>query len=93
MSQSIRIVDPVTGGPLTAKADLANCYMVIGVQIFTFPVTRTGAQHTGSLQEPFVDEAISHCIGLHLLTHASSGQIFAVETLGTGQVVPATMTT
>lgn len=93
MSQSIRIVDPVTGSPLTAKADLANCFMVIAVQIFAITITRVGPQHTGSLTECFADECLSHAVGVHLLTHATAGQVFSTETQGTGQGVPAVMTT
>lgn len=87
------MVHPVTGGPLTAKADLADCYLVIGVQVFAVSITRVGPQHTGSLTNCFADECLSHAVGVHLLTHATSGQVFSTETQGTGQLVPAVMTT
>lgn len=85
MSESIRIVDPVTGLPVVAQATLQNCFALIATQIFEYEIPREGQQHTPPLQNVYVDEALSHCIGFNLFTHARVGQILALEVLGVGQ--------
>jgi hypothetical protein len=85
MSESITIVDPVTGLPVLAQATLANCFMLLATQIFAYTIPREGQQHTPPLQNVLVDEALSHAIGFNLFTNARTGQILAVEALGVGQ--------
>lgn len=82
------LLDPFTGGNLNAQATLVNAYMIIATQIFTHTFTAAERQHTGPLNDVFVDEAISHCIGLSLITNATMGQFLAATALGTGQGVP-----
>ena len=93
MSESVRIVHPVTGAPVLAQATLQNCWAMIATQIFSYPVTRQGQQHTPPLQEVYVDEALSHAVGFNLYTHARTGQILAVEVLGVGQGAAVSKTT
>jgi len=93
MSESVTIVDPITGAPLLAQATLVNCWCLIGTQIFTYPITREQQQHTPPLTEVFVDEAMSHCVGFNLFTHARTGQILAVEAQGTVTEAPVSKTT
>ena len=96
MPTTITMEDPETGAPLLAQASLTDCYMVVGVQVITYGKVdgmRIGQQHTPPLQEPFIDECQSHCIGLHLLTKATRGQFFSVSALGTGQGMPTALTT
>lgn len=90
---TVSMADPSTGAPLNAQATLANLYMVIATQIFTYTFTEIEKQHTPPLTDPFVDEALSHCVGLHLITNATAGQILAVNTLGTGQGMPTALVT
>lgn len=99
MSESITIVDPVTGAPLAAQATLTGCFMIIATQIVSYgsadgnPGLRVGEQHTGPLSCFDVPEAISHCIGFNLITGAQTGQMFSVEAHGTGQPAAASLTT
>lgn len=85
MSESVRIVDPVTGAPVLAQITRERCWMVIATQVFEYTIPREGQQHTPPLQNVYVDEALSHAIGFNLYTHARTGQILAVEVLGVGQ--------
>lgn len=89
---SFTLFHPVTGAALNAQATLANAYMVIATQIFTYAFTDAEKQHTPPLTDVFVDEALSHSIGLSLLTNAAAGQILSVNALGTGQGIPAALT-
>lgn len=82
MSESIRIVDPVTGAPLLASASLTNCYLVIAHQIFPYTIPRTGVQHTPFLREPRVLDCQSYALGFHMITNATKGQIGQAEALG-----------
>lgn len=84
MSESVTIVDE-NGDPVNAQATLQNCFALIGTQIFEYAIPREGQQHTPPLQNVYVDEAMSHAIGFNLFTHARTGQILAVQTLGIGQ--------
>lgn len=93
MSESIRIVDPVTGAPLLAQATLRNCWAVLATQIFAYDISRSGQQHTPPLENVYVDEALSHAIGFNLYTHARTGQVLAVEALGVGQGAATSKTT
>ncbi len=90
---SFTLSDPVTGTALNAQASRSGCFMVLASQIFTYTTTRTGEQETGPLTEPQVDEAISHCLGFHLLTNATMGQIFAANALGTMAQTATALTT
>lgn len=84
MAESVRIVDE-NGAPVLAQISKARCWLVLATQIFEYPIPREGQQHTPPLQNVYVDEALSHAIGFNLYTHARTGQILAVEALGTGQ--------
>lgn len=88
---SFTLSDPFTGTPLNAQATLANAYMIIATQIFTHIFTAAERQHTGPLTDVFVDEAMSHCIGLSLITSATLGQFLSVVALGTGQGIPTAL--
>lgn len=92
MSESVTIVDE-NGDPVNAQVTLQNCWALIGTQIFEFAIDRAYQQHTPPLQNVFVDEALSHAIGFNLYTHARTGQILAVEALGTGSDAPVSKTT
>lgn len=83
---------PVTGAILLAQAAGSGLYMIIATQIFTYSFTETGKQHTPPLTDVFVDEALSHSIGLSLITNATAGQILSVNALGTGQGMPTALT-
>lgn len=85
MSESVRIVDAVTGAPVLAQATLQQCFALLATQIFEYAIPREGQQHTPPLQNVYVDEALSHAVGFNLYTHARTGQILAVEVLGVGQ--------
>lgn len=85
MSESVRIIDPVTGAPVLAQITRDRCWAVLACQIFEYDIPREGQQHTPPLQNVYVDEALSHAVGFNLYTHARTGQILAVEVLGTGQ--------
>lgn len=84
MSESVRIVDS-DGNPVLAQITKTRCWLVLATQIFEYEIPREGQQHTPPLQNVYVDEALSHAIGFNLYTHARTGQILAVEALGTGQ--------
>lgn len=85
MSESVRIVDPVTGTPVVAQQTRERCWAMLATQIFEYGIPREGQQHTPPLQNVYVDESLSHAIGFNLYTHARTGQILAVEVLGVGQ--------
>lgn len=89
---SFTLSDPVSGVPLNAQATLANAYMIIACQIFTYTFTATERQHTPPLTDVLVDEALSHSIGLSLITNAAAGQILSVNALGIGQGMPTALT-
>lgn len=89
---SVSLSDPITGAALNAQATLTNCFMVLACQIFTYTISRTGEQETGPLTEPCIDEAVSHCLGFHLITGASAGQIFSANALGTMSQSPTALT-
>lgn len=84
MAESVRIVD-ANGDPVLAQITKTRCWLVLATQIFEYEIPREGQQHTPPLQNVYVDEALSHAIGFNLYTHARTGQILAVEALGTGQ--------
>lgn len=84
MAESVRIVDE-NGSPVLAQISKTRCWLVLATQILEYPIPREGQQHTPPLQNVYVDEALSHAIGFNLYTHARTGQILAVEALGTGQ--------
>jgi hypothetical protein len=81
-SDEIAIVDPVTGAPLLSGVTLNGCYMLIGAQIFTYAIPRTGPQHSAFIKDPLVLDCQSYAIGLTLLTHASQGQIHSLQIVG-----------
>lgn len=85
MAESIRIVDPTTGAPVLAQITKTGLWMMLATQIFPYTIPRDGQQHAPPLQNVYVDEALSHAVGFNLYTHARTGQILAVEVLGTGQ--------
>ena len=84
MAESVRIVDS-DGNPVNAQISRTGLWLVLATQIFEYEIPREGQQHTPPLQNVYVDEALSHAIGFNLYTHARTGQILAVEALGTGQ--------
>lgn len=90
---TITLSDPYTGAPLAAGATLTNCYMTLACQIFTYTFGRTDEQYTPPLEEPFVDEATSHCFGFTLIIGAEAGQILSATALGTISQAAAAMTT
>jgi hypothetical protein len=75
-----------------AQASLSNCWMVFGVQIVTYDFNRTGIQHTAPLQEPYMDEAQSYCLGISLLTSARRGQVLSMSAWGVGSEAPVALT-
>lgn len=82
MSESIRIVDPITGAPLLAQATVQNAYLVIAHQIFPYTIPRVGTQHTPFLREPRVLDCQSYALGFHMITNATKGQISQAEAIG-----------
>lgn len=88
----LQMADPVTLAALPSPVSATGLYVILATQIFTYPITRTGRQHTPPLTDVFVDEAQSHCIGLSLITNATLGQILSVNAMGTVQGVHASLT-
>lgn len=79
---SIRIVDPVTGVPLLAGANLENAYLLIASQIFTYEFEGVGQQDSELLDETFVLDAQNYALGISMLTKATQGQVHRIEVAG-----------
>lgn len=82
---SVTIVNPTTGGALTAGASLTNCYMLIAHDLTAQTFTKARPQPTGPLTDYLVREALQFAVSLNLVTNATRGQFSNVAAWGTVQ--------
>jgi hypothetical protein len=75
---------PTTGATLNAQASASSCYVIVGYKISSLTLTTTGPQHTPPLQEFYVPDCVSHCVGVNMITSAGTGQVFSLNVEGTG---------
>lgn len=75
---------PTTGAALNAQASASSCYFIVGYKISPLTLAHAGQQHSPPMQEFYVPDCVSHCVGVNMVTAAGSGQVFSVEASGTG---------